>query len=77
MVKFACDDQADALCGTDETKPIVLGNNDGSVTATKKISTSVAVCTNDATEYWVVIGNKGKTGVQKASAAARDKCSMS
>lgn len=71
-VTFLC---AGQICEGDNPPLTVTPNQ---ITVNSKISASIAVCTRDAINYKIFVGDKGKDGVKETSAQAEsaDGCGL-
>ncbi len=64
-LEFLCDaDSATCESGSSGTKPLQVEKD--KITVNKKISGSIAVCTNDG-KYRVTVGDKGASGLKRTS----------
>jgi len=68
-IQFDCASDA-AICNG-ENAPITIDANK-KLTVNSKISGSIAVCTSNGVDYFIIIGDKGKDGVKKTSSTAED-----
>lgn len=72
---FICAGSATVCSG--DSAPLNIGE-DTKIIVNKKISASIAVCTGDGTEYYVLVGNRGsgEEGIKKTSSEAVQKCKL-